>query len=103
MTDTIQPDTLRQEAQREAEEDLFKKSIVQLVTDVHHETKQPRSIEENILHADKRMVSMMGKVALESEKASKRLERLTIVLVVLTLALVVLTTILAYVEFVKPP
>lgn len=95
MADNTSLDPLREQARKEAENDL-NKSVLDLVTDVHHETMQKRLQEENILHAQKRMISMMGKVAIESQNASNRLERLTWGLIILTVVIGVLTIVLVF-------
>jgi len=46
------------------------------------------------LQAEKRMVSLMGRVALEHEHSSKWLVRLTVVLVIMTGVLIWLTIVL---------
>jgi len=83
----------RKLAERETNNDL-RKPIQQLICDVHEEVSSPRSVEENLNHAIKRMVSMMGRVALAHERSSKILIWLTIVLVILAVAVVWLTVVL---------
>jgi hypothetical protein len=84
----------RKEAERQTNNDL-RKSIQQLICDVHEEASTPnRAIEENLVCATRRMVSMMGRVALAHERSSKILIWLTGVLAVLTLAIVLLTIVL---------
>jgi predicted membrane protein len=74
---------------------------------VHEETAQQRespdkknllyslyNLLENVMHANKRTVSFMGKVALDNKRASESVESLTRVLVVLTVVLVILTVVL---------
>jgi len=80
----------RKKMERDTNNDL-RKPIQQLICDVHEEISSPRSIEENLNHAVKRMVSMMGRVALAHERNSNILTRLTWVLVILTIILVILT------------
>lgn len=79
--------------ERETNNDL-RKPIQQLICDVHEEISSPRSIEENLNHAIKRTVSMMGRVALAHERSSKVLTWLTVVLVILTIAIVWLTVVI---------
>ncbi|MCC7390284.1 MAG: hypothetical protein IT431_16130 [Phycisphaerales bacterium] len=80
----------RQEATKETNRDL-QKSIPQLICDVHEEVSAGRSAETNLAHAIKRMVSMMGRVALEQEKSTRTMIRLTRWLTALTVVLTVLT------------
>ncbi len=62
---------------------------------MHEEAITPnRPVEESLIHATKRMVSMMGRVALAHERSSKILIWLTAVLAILTLAIVGLTIVL---------
>lgn len=75
-------------ARNETKKDL-EKSIEQLVADVHHGAFDPKTTEEHkILYGTRRMVSMMGRIALEHEKTNRALSRLTTVIVVLTVPLV---------------
>lgn len=84
----------RKEAERQTNNDL-RKSVQQLICDVHEEAITPnRPVEESLIHATKRMVSMMGRVALAHERSSKILIWLTAVLAILTLAIVGLTIVL---------
>jgi hypothetical protein len=84
----------RRLAEEETNKDL-RKPIQQLICDVQEETRDPhRTIEQNLVHATARMVSMMGRVALEHERNSTLLIRLTWVLVVFTLAIVCLTVVM---------
>jgi hypothetical protein len=82
---------LRTLAEKETNKDLSK-PIQQLICDVFEEILNPdRTIEENLNHAIKRQVSMMGRVALEHECTSKWLIRFTVAIVALTIVIVVLT------------
>lgn len=82
---------IRKLAEDETNRDLTK-PIQQLLCDVHEEVHQThRSVEQNLLHANKRMVSMMARVALSNEHYSGVLRKLTWVLVFLTFILAVLT------------
>jgi len=84
----------RRLAEEETNNDL-RKPIQQLICDVQEETRDPhRTVEQNLVHATARMVSMMGRVALEHERNSTLLIRLTWVLVALTLAIVGLTVVM---------
>jgi len=84
----------RKEAERQTTNDL-RKSLQQLICDVHEEVStSSRTVEENLIHATKRMVSMMGRVALAHECSSKILIWLTGVLIVLTCVIAVLTIVL---------
>jgi len=105
---------IQMQAELESNEDL-KKPIQQLVCDVHEEILQefhPEKVKttqlrkfkitqkhiekilfelQRIKHADKRMVSMMARVALSNDRTSRRLLVLTWVLAGLTLVLVGMT------------
>lgn len=84
----------RRLAEEETNKDL-RKSIQQLICDVHEEALAPnRPVEENLLHATKRIVSMMGRVTLENERSSRLLVWLTGVLIVMTAVLIWLTIVL---------
>ena len=84
----------RQLCEDETNKDL-RKPIQQLICDVHEEASdQNRPIEQSHLLATRRMVSMMGRVALEHERTSKALVRLTWVIVFLTIAIVFLTVVM---------
>jgi hypothetical protein len=88
------PSGKRKLAEEETNKDL-RKPIQQLICDVHEEALHPnRRIEENLLHANKRMVSMMGRVALAQERSNKLLIWLTVVLIGLTVVLIGLTVVL---------
>jgi hypothetical protein len=84
----------RKEAERQTNNDL-RKSIQQLICDVHEEASTPnRPAEKSHIFTTRRMVSMMGRVALAHERSSKILIWLTGVLAILTLAIVGLTIVL---------
>lgn len=86
-------------AETETNRDM-RKPIQQLICDVHEEVLDPsRPVEQNLVHATKRMVSMMGRVALENDRSNQLLILLTRVLVILTMAIVVLTIVMAKVRF----
>ena len=84
----------RRLAEEETDKDL-RKPIQQLIFDVHEEALDTRRpIEHNLVHATKRMVSLMGRVALEHERSSNMLLWLTWVIVILTVAITALTVVL---------
>jgi hypothetical protein len=92
LTETDAP--RRRQCEEETNRDL-RKPIQQLICDVHEEASDPsRPLELSQLLATRRMVSMMGRVALEHERSSTVLLRLTWVLVVLTVAIVFLTVVM---------
>lgn len=84
---------LRRLAEEQTNNDL-RKPIQQLICDVHEEVLGPGEDSFKVLHATKRMVSLMGRVALEHERSGTLLVRLTWVLVVLTIAIVFLTVVM---------
>ena len=103
---------LRQIAERETDRDL-QKPIQQLICDVHEECLNPipgvgqeTNERQTVLQlqrlvgGQKRMVSMMGRVALEDERTSKNLVKLTVVLVILTIVLVAMTAVLIWLTIV---
>jgi hypothetical protein len=68
--------TERERSELETIRDLDK-TIEQLICDVHEEThNKNRTALENIAAAQKRMVSMLGRVAITNDAFSKRLNRL---------------------------
>jgi hypothetical protein len=80
-------------AEYNTENDL-KKSIEQLICDVHEETHNDAiSKYDRLLNSQKRMVSMMGRVAISNEKYSKKIECLTIVMAVFSFFTLVFTLI----------
>jgi hypothetical protein len=91
----------RERAEIEIGRDLSK-SIPQLVCDFHDIAelalagKAPIASDPNslLIHAEKRMVSLFGKVALAHERGTRWLIRLTVVLVVMTAVLIWLTIVL---------
>lgn len=88
--------SLRERAELETERDL-QKPIQQLVCDVHEEIINPlppQHTNERLVGAQKRMVSMMGRVALEHERSTTVLVRLTWALVFLTIAIIALTAVM---------
>jgi hypothetical protein len=108
----ITPQTpTRDIATEETNRDL-QKSIQQLICDVHEESLNPippqaegESVEQwnqrltvlqlqRMIGAQKRMVSMMGRVALEHERTGRLLINLTWWIVILTIVVVVFTVLL---------
>jgi hypothetical protein len=86
----------RRQCEEETNRDLTK-SIQQLICDVHEEASDPsRPHELSQLLATRRMVSMMGRVALEHERSSAALIRMTLWLVVLTVVIAFLTVVLLF-------
>ncbi len=82
---------IRMLAENETDRDL-QKPIQQLLCDVHEEVHQKhRTKIQNLIHANKRMVSMLARVALSNEKSNKFMVRLTWALVYLTIFLLILT------------
>ena len=91
----------RKWAERETGRDL-QKPIQQLICDVHEEGSAPnKSADERLLYMPSRMVSMMGRVALENEPTSKRLVWLTWALVALTILLAIETAATIHIEFLR--
>jgi hypothetical protein len=83
-------------AERETKRDL-QKPIQQLICDVHEGMHDPnKSPEERLLYMSGRTVSMMGRVALEHERTSKRLVWLTWFLILLTILLAIETAATIY-------
>jgi hypothetical protein len=84
----------REKAEIETDRDLAK-PIEQLLCDVHEETHNPnRSAEENSASAQKRMVSLMARVAISNDRNAKLMTYLTWAIAIMTLAIVVLTIVL---------
>jgi len=93
----------RRQCEEETKRDL-QKPIQQLICDVHEEASDStRPLELSQLLATRRMVSMMGRVALEHERSSAVLVRLTWVLLVLTLFIAILTIALLVKDVLKTP
>jgi len=83
--------TRRERSELETDRDLDK-PLEQLVCDVHEETHDPRrTAEENIAGGQKRMVSMMARVAKSNARATRWMIVLTAVIVAMTLTLILLT------------
>jgi hypothetical protein len=88
----------RTKAEKETRRDI-QKPIQQLICDVHEGSLDPNeSTDKRLLYMSSRMVSMMGRVALEHERASRRLVWLTWVLVFLTILLSIETVAMVYFE-----
>jgi hypothetical protein len=84
----------RERAELETRRDLAK-PIEQLLSDVHEEThNKDRQPIENIASSQKRMVSLMARVAITNDKLARRMLHLTWAIVIMTLILVALTIVL---------
>ncbi|PYK98175.1 MAG: hypothetical protein DME19_13515 [Verrucomicrobia bacterium] len=106
--------SLRQLAELETDHDL-QKPVQQLICDVHEEclNELPPKVQgeseqhwnerlvvlqlQRLIGAQKRMVSMMGRVALEHERTSNALVKLSWVLVGMTAVLIWLTIVLVWI------
>lgn len=85
------PGNLQRHAEEETKRDLLK-PIEQLLCDVHEEVHHPgRNASENGAAAIKRMTSLMARVAISNERASRQLLVLTWVLAIFTAAMLWLT------------
>ena len=83
--------SVRERSEIEIDRDLIK-PIEQLVCDVHEETHNPnRSELQNIASAQKRMVSMMARVAISNDRMTKQMLILTWAIALMTLAITVMT------------
>ena len=77
----------REKAEIETERDLMK-PIQQLVCDVHEETHNPNRTElQNLASAQKRMVSLMARLAISNELLTKQIVYLTWLIALMTLAI----------------
>lgn len=86
----------RERAEIETDRDLDK-SIEQLVCDVHEETHQSnRDDLKNIAAAQKRMVSLMARVALSNDKVSKWILNLTWAIGIMTLIMIIFNLIILF-------
>lgn len=84
----------RQRSEIETNRDLIK-PIEQLLCDVHEETHNANRTDlENIAGAQKRMVSLMARVAISNEKIDRQMTCLTWAIGIMTFMLVILTVIL---------
>jgi hypothetical protein len=82
---------VRERSEIETDRDLIK-PIEQLVCDVHEEIHNTNGTElGNLSCVQKRMVSMMARVALSNDRLTKQLIGLTWVIIILTLIICVLT------------
>jgi hypothetical protein len=98
----------RARAEMETTRDLSK-PIEQLVCDFHdmaeavidRNSAKPEDVNWHLIHAQKRMVSLMGRVALEHKRSSDSLVRLTRVLMFLTVVLLLFTAYLSYDAYLK--
>ena len=83
--------SVRERSEIETERDLIK-PIEQLVCDVHEEThNENRTPIENLASAQKRMVSLMARVAISNDKVAAKMLGLTWAIAILTLVIVGLT------------
>lgn len=88
----------RAEAEKETNKDL-RKSIQQLICDVHEEVTDPNNtLQERLIHAIKRQTSMMGRVALVHERNSSLLIWLTVAIALLTIVIAALTIVILFKE-----
>jgi hypothetical protein len=88
----------RHEAEKQTERDLAK-PVQQLICDVHEGAIDPDNPPVGrMLYMMPRMVAMMGRVALEQDKLSRRLYRWTVVLAVLTVLIAAMTAMLIVLE-----
>ena len=86
--------TNRQRSEIETNRDLIK-PVEQLVCDVHEETHDPNRTElQNIASAQKRMVSMMARLAKSNDRMTKQIVCLTWAIAIMTLVIVVFTILL---------
>lgn len=84
----------REQAELETDRDLDK-SIEQLMCDVHEELHAPyRSGIENIASAQKRMVSMMGRVALSNALVVRQMLWLTWIIAIMTVVILLFTVLM---------
>lgn len=85
------PEDRRQLAERETNRDL-KKPLEQLVCDVHEESDDPnRTSMENLIGAQKRMVSMMARVAKSNDNLAWQMWALTWAITIMTAVILVFT------------
>lgn len=86
---TLDGKSNRERAEIETDRDLDK-CIEQLVCDVHEETHNSgRSDLGNIASAQKRMVSLMARVALSNDKMSNRILWLTVAITIMTFLMLI--------------
>ena len=82
--------TVRKRSEIETDRDLAKPPE-QLVCDVHEETHGAGNVMENLAGAQKRMVSLMARVAKSNDRASFWMIVLTLVIAIMTLVLLLFT------------
>jgi len=81
----------RRRAELETNRDLVKQ-VEQLLCDVHEETHNDRRTPlENIASAQKRMVSLLARVAISNERTTKTIIGLTWAITAMTLAIAAMT------------
>jgi hypothetical protein len=89
--DYLKSDDRRKGSEIETDRDLAK-PMEQLVCDVHEETHDPnRSEVANLAGAQKRMVSMMARVAKSSDKVAAQMLYLTWAIAIMTLVILAAT------------
>jgi hypothetical protein len=91
--------SVRERSEIETNRDLIK-PIEQLVCDVHEETHNlSRNELANIAGAQKRMVSMMARIAMSNDRMTRQMYKLTVVTTIMSLLSLILSIILMYREF----
>lgn len=81
----------RQRSEIETDRDLIK-PVEQLVCDVHEETHNSNRTElQNIASAQKRMVSMMARVAKSNDRMTRQMVVLTVAIAAMTLMILIFT------------
>ena len=86
--------TPREKAEIETNRDL-KKSVEQLVCDVHEATHGPHSILEATALAQKRIASLMGRIAQSNDDIAKQMLWLTWAIALMTLAVLIATVVIS--------
>jgi hypothetical protein len=84
---------LRERCELETDRDLDK-PVEQLVCDVHEETHSNRHPVFNLICAQKRMVSMMARIAKSNDRVAQKMTYLTWAITVMTAALLVFTVLM---------
>lgn len=75
----------REESEKETNQDI-QKPIQQLICDVHEEANNKnREFLDNLMHENKRMTSMLGRVYLSNERSSTIMLILTLILLLFTI------------------
>ena len=82
--------SLRERSELETDRDLDK-PVEQLVCDVHEETHSNRHPVFNLICAQKRMVSMMARIAKSNDRVARRMEWLTWAIALMTAVVLALT------------